>query len=67
MLDGKEDQYWKRAQECFRVAEQMNHDDLRKQYLRLAECYLELAEANAALRSGDNAPKRSDGSDQLGT
>ena len=34
------------------------HEDLRKQYTRLAECYLELAEAEAALR-GKEPPRRS--------
>jgi len=62
MVDDKEGQYRKRAEECLRVAGQTTHEDLRKQYTRLAECYLELAEAEAAL-CGKEPPKCSPGSD----
>lgn len=61
MVDDKEGQYRKRAEECLRVAVRTPHEDLRKQYTRLAECYLELAEAEAALR-GKEPPRRSPGS-----
>jgi hypothetical protein len=67
MADIKEIHYRERAEECLRLAAQTKHEELRKQYAHLADCYLELAEAEAAVRSGNNSAKRSTGPDQLGT
>jgi hypothetical protein len=67
MADIKEIHYRERAEECLRLAAQTKHEGLRKQYAHLADCYLELAEAEAAVRSGNNSAKRSTGPDQLGT
>jgi hypothetical protein len=66
MADIKEIHYRKRAEECLRLAAQTKHEDLRKQYAHLADCYLELAEAETAVCPGNNPAKCSAGSDQLG-
>lgn len=62
VTEDKEGQYRKRAAECLRVAARTTHEDLRKQYTHLAACYLELAEAEAAMRAGNEGLKRSGGS-----
>jgi hypothetical protein len=63
MTEDKEGQYRKRAAECLRVAARTTHEDLRKQYTHLAECYLQLVvEAEAAMRAGNEGLKRSGGS-----
>jgi hypothetical protein len=49
MTEQKAVRYRQRAEECFHVARQTKDEGLRKQYRKLGHCYLELADAEAAL------------------
>jgi hypothetical protein len=49
-----EELYRMRADECFHVASRIKNDELREQYTHLAQCYLELAEAESALHNARN-------------
>lgn len=51
--DGRADHYRQRAAECLRLAELTNDEDLREQYIYLAKCYSEVAEAEAASQANN--------------
>ena len=65
MTDGKADHYRQRAAECLRLAGLTDDVALRRQYTHLAECYSELAEAEAAPQSDDIAGQESEQGSEL--
>lgn len=56
MTEQKASEYRGRAEECFQLARRTKDEELRRQYDHLGHCYIELADAEAALMR-DQAPR----------